>query len=333
MSQLEEVVRPLKAEASTIRLWLARVANHLDRVEPSSKDRVDDKLADLFGPCSPIHLSPSTPPLFALLAAACTPSCESQQCSDKFGGIMDCELPTIKVTASESIAAHNLSVQSPEFQSTARDVVMSPRVCERMDGTFGLLDEATVLATSPSICTQHMEAPESSNDTTTEVSFPRHDNTMVVQELQVGTDVVVVEVSSDDEEDPVMMAIDGCTSSVEAMTEETQPIVELLLEVEPPPKDTVHHLSPVTPTTTPATRHRRKSYDKSLLRRSTRLAKCNILRNLGIIGNDGKLDEDAIKGYAECLKQLLPPDVLSSLVHAKGRAFWDLVAGISLPLR
>ena len=79
--------------------------------------------------------------------------------------------------------------------------------------------------------------------------------------------------------------------------------------------------------------HRRKSFDKSSLRPSTQLAKRNILRNLGIIGNDGKLDEDAIKGYAECLKQLLPPDVLSSLVHAKGHAFWDLVAGISLPLR
>jgi hypothetical protein len=232
MSQLEEVVRPLKAEASTIRLCLARVANHLGCVDSSSKDPAIEKgkLADLFGPCSRIHLSP-TPPLFASLAAACTPSRESPQCGDKFGGIKDCELPTIKVTASESIAAHNLSVQSLEFQSIARDVVMSPRVCERMDETFGLLDEATVLATSPSICMQHMEALELSNDTMTEVSFPMPDNTMVVQKLQVGTpieDVVVVEDASDDEEDLVMMAIDSCTSSVaEAKIKETQPIVEL----------------------------------------------------------------------------------------------------------
>jgi hypothetical protein len=140
MSQLEEVVRPLKAEASTIRLWLARV----DRVEPSSKDPVDDKLADLFGPCSPIHLSPSTPPLFASLAAACTPSCESQQCSDKFGGIMDCELPIIKVTTSESIAAHNLSVQSPEGVFTSFKLPkilqdsLSHRIFQRMHGTLNI---------------------------------------------------------------------------------------------------------------------------------------------------------------------------------------------------
>jgi len=32
--RLEEVIRPLREEASTIKLWLARIANHSECVEP-----------------------------------------------------------------------------------------------------------------------------------------------------------------------------------------------------------------------------------------------------------------------------------------------------------
>jgi len=65
-----------------------------------------------------------------------------------------------------------------------------------------------------------------------------------------------------------------------------------------------------------------------------RLAKHKVLKDLGIVGNDGKLNDDAIQehtwGY---VKELLSPDLLESLIRTKDRAFWDLVAGISLPLR
>ena len=69
-SRLEEVLSPLKVEASTIKLWLARVANYLERVEPSSEDPHAVDLVGLFGPCSPVHQSP-TPCFFNSFAAAC----------------------------------------------------------------------------------------------------------------------------------------------------------------------------------------------------------------------------------------------------------------------
>ncbi|KAG2481369.1 hypothetical protein PVAP13_J683414 [Panicum virgatum] len=65
-----EVLRPLKVEASTIKFWLARVANYLERVEPSSEDPHAADLVGLFGPCSPVHQSP-TPCFFNSFAAAC----------------------------------------------------------------------------------------------------------------------------------------------------------------------------------------------------------------------------------------------------------------------
>lgn len=57
------------------------------------------------------------------------------------------------------------------------------------------------------------------------------------------------------------------------------------------------------------------------------------MRNLGIITKDGKFDQDAIQHYAYFMKELVPPDLLSSLMRAKGHAFWDLMERISLPLR
>ena len=80
-------------------------------------------------------------------------------------------------------------------------------------------------------------------------------------------------------------------------------------------------------------RRRRKSYDKSLVRRSARLAKNKVLKDLGIIRNDEMLNENAIQRYAECIKELLSPYLLESLVHTEGCAFWEVVvAGISLTL-
>jgi hypothetical protein len=47
----------------------------------------------------------------------------------------------------------------------------------------------------------------------------------------------------------------------------------------------------------------------------------------------GSLIKDAIQHYAYFMKELVPPDLLSSLMRAKGHAFWDLMERISLPLR
>ena len=77
----------------------------------------------------------------------------------------------------------------------------------------------------------------------------------------------------------------------------------------------------------------RKSFDRSSLRRSTRLAQRKMLKDLGLIREDGKLDENAIQDCADCLKELVPPDLLQSIMRLKGRDFWDVVAGASLALR
>ena len=77
---------------------------------------------------------------------------------------------------------------------------------------------------------------------------------------------------------------------------------------------------PIHPPSPPAmtTRHRRKSYDKLSLHRSVRLARRSVLNDLGIIGKDGKLDNDAMQDVVDCLKELLPLDLFKSLMGFKG---------------
>ena len=58
-----------------------------------------------------------------------------------------------------------------------------------------------------------------------------------------------------------------------------------------------------------------------------------MLKDLGIIvGKDEKLDDDAMQDIVDCLKDLLPPYLLKSLMDLKGHAFWDIVEEVSLPL-
>jgi hypothetical protein len=83
---------------------------------------------------------------------------------------------------------------------------------------------------------------------------------------------------------------------------------------------------------TTTTRRRRKAYDRSSLHRSARLAQRSVLKDLVIVGNDGKLNESAIEDYADRLQQLLPPDLLKPLMGLKGRTFWDMMAEVSLHL-
>jgi hypothetical protein len=57
-----------------------------------------------------------------------------------------------------------------------------------------------------------------------------------------------------------------------------------------------------------------------------------VLKSLGIIGRNGKLSENAMQDIVDHLKNLLPSDLLKSLMDLKGHAFWDLVAEIYPPL-
>jgi hypothetical protein len=162
-------------------------------------------------------------------------------------------------------------------------------------------------------------------------------------------DLVLVEDASDDEEvsqvtvDPIsLITIEDApmhsTAEVNAAapqqmedppikaTSSSSATTRMEQDVACPP---IHTPSPPVVTT----RRRRKSYDKSSLRRSVRLAQRSMLKDLGIVGKDGKLDGDAMQDIVDCLKELLPPNLLKSLMGLKGLAFWNLVAEVSLPLR
>ena len=91
------------------------------------------------------------------------------------------------------------------------------------------------------------------------------------------------------------------------MAHEPQQLEDPLIEDESSPTAVVRKgedlactptLPPSTPTT--KTRRRHKSYDRSSLCRSARIANHGVLKNLGIVGNDGKCNEDAIQDYADC---------------------------------
>lgn len=137
---------------------------------------------------------------------------------------------------------------------------------------------------------------------------------------------------------PATIAVDGFTHSTDEIKEEERkapndPPKEDMDTIKLKTEDCTDPPVRASPSVTPVMRRRRKSHDRSLVRRSARLAKNKVLKDLGIIRNDGKLNDNAIEEYAECLKELLPPDLLESLTHTEGRAFWEVVAGISLPFR
>ena len=65
-------MHPLMDEISTIKLWLALMANHLERAKPPNEDPFGADMVGLFGPCSPVWRSP-TLMFFSSLIATCTP--------------------------------------------------------------------------------------------------------------------------------------------------------------------------------------------------------------------------------------------------------------------
>jgi len=97
----------------------------------------------------------------------------------------------------------------------------------------------------------------------------------------------------------------------------TSSSMAIAMEENDPTCPSIH---PPSPSTTP-TRRRRKSYDRASLRRSGRIAQRNALKDLGVVGKDGKLNEGAMQDIVVCLKDLLPPDLLKPLKSLKGRAF------------
>jgi hypothetical protein len=148
-------------------------------------------------------------------------------------------------------------------------------------------------------------------------------------------DIVLVEDASDDEEvvsqvvveDPLYLITiedDFAHCTTEVTTEVSQLTECPSLKAMSSPSATTRKekdvscppmRSPSPPATT--ARRWRKSYDRSSLRRRTRLDQRNVLIDLGIIGKDGKLDDDAIQDVVGCLKNLLPPDVLKPLMKLK----------------
>ena len=164
-------------------------------------------------------------------------------------------------------------------------------------------------------------------------------------------DVVVVEDASDDEEvvsdmgapieDPIYLITieDSPTlSMVEIKAEEGQLKEDPPIEAVSSPATTTtnrddHGCPPVHPSSPPSMARRHcKSYDTLSLRRSNRIAQHRVLKDLGFLGDDGKLNEDTIQHYADCLKKLLPPDVLERLMGLKGCEFWSMLAEVAFHL-
>jgi hypothetical protein len=158
-----------------------------------------------------------------------------------------------------------------------------------------------------------------------------------LQEVTPIDDVVLVEDASDDEEvvisdtqvtEPILLiTIEECSphSTTEVSIEEPQLTKDPPIEAMSPPDGTPSREGedftrlPIQTMTT--SRRHRKSYDRSSLRQSARLAQGRVLKDLGIVGNDGKFNEDAMQDYAERLKKVVPPDLLKPLLGLKGRAF------------
>ena len=106
------------------------------------------------------------------------------------------------------------------------------------------------------------------------------------------------------------------------MRDEDPPIEAMSPLVATPRKDedlACTSMHPPSPLST-RTRHRRKSYDRSS-HRNVHLAQRRVLKDLGIVGNNGHLNKDVVQAYVERLKRLLLPDFLKPLIGLKGHAF------------
>ena len=221
-----------------------------------------------------------------------------------------------------------------------------------MQTVDSVLNELTTEVATKAFDTElHQKIPmEQAIEVTTGTSSVQMIDQTLLQIVTSIEDVFLVEDAFDDEEmsykheivqDPIFLVATqdcGTYSDVEVNTEEPK------VTDEDPPKEAISppaatprkdkdlacpSMHPPSPSRT-RTRCRCKSYNRSSLHRSTRLAQRGVLKDLGIDGNDGKLNEDVVQIYAEHLKELLPSDLLKPLMELKGRAFWDMVIEVSL---
>ncbi|KAL6645125.1 hypothetical protein ACP70R_016733 [Stipagrostis hirtigluma subsp. patula] len=255
--RLEEVLRPLREEASTIKLWLARVANHLERDESCGDHTFASDMAKLFGPCSPVQRTP-TSSILTSLAEACTPTSPSQVASiDPIVGFGDPKL-------------------QPQDDATKTEEALVE----------------TPLATTPLNRDESMTAP-----VLPAVEPPVEDPPIEQIRMQVvppAEDVVIVEDASDDEavadvdrlvEDPIfLITIEDSLlqSTIEVKANEAQPPNDPPMEeassLDDTPATGEDPINAPSPQVTRA-RRRRKSYDRFSLRRSARLAQRDMLKN------------------------------------------------------
>ncbi|CAN6288127.1 unnamed protein product [Urochloa humidicola] len=297
--RLEEVVRPLREEISTIKLWLARVANHLECVMPLD-------MVELFGPCSPVHHS-STPSILTSLAAEVVEALDSefhQKTSMKH--VIEVPFGTSQTCLSTEVATTEMHLDS-HIEQTSLQTITSV--------------EDTVLVEDAS------DDEEDALDARVTVEDPiflitiEDSSTYSMAEIKAGEAPMI--------EDP----------PIEVRAGEALKIEDSLTEVisSSSTKGTsgedlgCPHIHPPSPPSMLA-RRRCKSYDRLSLRRSARLAQRSVLKDLGILGKDGKLNEKIIQDYADRLKELLPPEDLKPLMVLKGRAFLELLVELSVSL-
>ncbi|KAJ1274094.1 hypothetical protein BS78_05G036200 [Paspalum vaginatum] len=302
--RLDEVVRPLREEVSTIKLWLARMTNHFECVAPCGGHAQDFDMAQLFGPCSPVRHFPS-PSILTSLAATCLPV--------------------------ESLVGENSCENTPDPLSD------EPTAATRVHGEMNLitLEVATTKQAVDALAVAYVE--EQTVDATT--ITPIDEQAIVAPTDSLVEEVVLVEDASDDEDAVSAMTIENpiflttiedvaTLSIVEVKPEVPQLLQDPPLLVVPSPAATARKGEDLAcPSTQPSsspittTRRQRKSYNSSSCRRSARLAQLNTLKDLGIIGSDGKLNDDIIQVYSDQLKDLVPLDLLKPLLSLKGRAF------------
>ncbi|CAO2037385.1 unnamed protein product [Urochloa humidicola] len=309
--RLEEVVRPLREEASTIKLWLARVASHLECDGTHGDHTPVSDMAELFGPCSPVHRSP-TPSILTSLAAVCKPA-DSLVGNDICSNISDSPIDnTTRISVAEihketdpitnDVAASLLETEKP----TQQDIEVPSRVSASHMHPDSPIDQKLVEAASS---IEEFVLVEDASDDEEAISDVH---------VTVEDPIFLITI----EEGPIQSTVEG--KEEEPRLQEVPPMQEvssLAITARNSEELACLPTCPPAPLTMTA-RRRPKSYDRSSLRRSARLAQLNVLKDLGIVGNDGKLNDDAIQD-----------DLLKPLMGLKSRAFWNIVAEISLPLR
>jgi hypothetical protein len=288
------VLRPLREEVSTIKLWIARVANHLEGVDPCGEHASVFNIAELFGPCSPVRRSPTTS-VPNSLAAACT--------------LDDSLVREATFANTTNFIIDDVRQKIPDMEIYRE---MGPVTNEMTTRMFDNAESSTAQTE------QAIAEVASSVEDVIHVEDASDDEDVLYAQVKVENPIFLITIE------------DGSTHSTEARVEEPRLVEDPPVASSPSTIVVKAPCSPIHPSS-PA-RRQCKVYDRSSLCRSVRLAQRGVLSDLGIVGNDGKKTTRMQFRYAECLQRLLPPDLLTPLMSLKGRAFWDMVTEVSLHL-